>query len=133
MIKTISKEKTYIPKFDGNRDLPSNDQIAVTYKAATIELKNKIVSRPVAVGDFDETGKSRGMKIEFKVDDEAYLRNMIVGISGAGYREGEDGEEKRIRSAADLLKAPICFEPLITELVELFREELTVTAADEKN
>jgi len=132
MIKTISKEKTYIPKFGGNRDLPSNEQISVTYKAATIELKNKIVSRPTAVGDFDETGKSRGMKIEFKVDDEAYLRNMIVSISGAGYKEGE-GEVKHIRSAADLLKAPICFEPLVTELVELFREELTVTAVDEKN
>jgi len=132
MIKTISKEKTYIPKFDDNRNLPSNEQIAVRYKAATIELKNKIVSRPTAIGDFDDAGKSRGMKIEFKVDDEAYLRNMIVKISGAGYQE-EDGEVKHISSAADLLKAPICFEPLITELVELFREELTVTAVDEKN
>jgi len=132
MVKIISNEKAYIPKWDGNRGLPSNEQIVVTYKAATIELKNKIVSRPTAIGDFDEAGKSRGMKIEFKVDDEAYLRNMIVGISGAGYQEG-GGEVKHIRSAADLLQAPICFEPRITELVELCREELTVTAVDEKN
>jgi len=133
MIKTISKEKTYIPKFDGNRDLPSNEQIAVTYKAPTIELKNKIVSRPTAVGEFDDEGRSRGMKIEFKVDDEAYLRNMIISISGAHYREEGDDEVKNIRSAADLLKAPICFEPLITELVEHLRKELTAKAVDEKN
>jgi hypothetical protein len=133
MIKTISREKTYVPKFDGNRDLPSNEQITVTYKAATIELKNKIVSRPTAIGDFDEAGRSRGMKIEFKVDDEAYLRNMIVKISGAGYQEDGGSDVKYIRDAADLLKAPICFEPLITELVQLFREELTATALDEKN
>ena len=133
MIKTISREKTYIPKFDNNRELPSNDQIVVKYKAATIELKNKIISRPTAVGDFDETGHSRGMKIEFKVDDEAYLRNMIINISGAYYQEEDGKEVKHIRTAADLLKAPICYEPLITELVELFREELTVTAVDEKN
>ena len=132
MIKTISREKTYIPKFDGNRNLPSSEQIVVTYKSATIELKNRIVSKPSAIGDFDPTGKSLGMKIEFKVDDEAYLRNMIVSVSGAGYQE-DGGEVKHIRSAADLLKAPICFEPLITELVEVFREELTTSAVDEKN
>jgi hypothetical protein len=133
MIKTISREKTYIPEFDNNRELPSSEQITVTYKAATIELKNKIVSRPTAIGDFDETGRSRGMKIEFKVDDEAYLRNMIVGISGAGYQGDGDKEARYIKTAADLLKAPICFEPLITELVKLFREELNAGAVDEKN
>jgi len=132
MLKTISKEKTYIPKFDNNRDLPANEQIVVTYKAATIELKNKIVSRPTAIGDYDETGRSRGMKIEFKVDDEAYLRNMIVSISGAEYQY-EDGVTQRIRGAPDLLKAPLCFDPLITELVELFRAELTAEAVNEKN
>jgi hypothetical protein len=73
------------------------------------------------------------MKVEFKVDDEAYLRNMIISISGAGYQEEDGKEVKHIKTAADLLKAPICYEPLITELVELFREELTVTAVDEKN
>ena len=133
MIKTISKEKTYIPKYDGNRELPSNEQIVVTYKAATIELKNRIVSKPTAIGDFDETGKSRGMKVEFKVDDESYLRNMIIKISGVGYQEEESNDIKYIRDAAELLKAPICFEPLITELVELFREELVTSVVDEKN
>jgi len=133
MIKTISKEKTYVPKFDKNRDLPANEQITVTYKAATIELKNKIVSRPNAIGEFDEAGHSKGVKIELKVDDEAYLRNMIISISGAGYKEDESGEVKYIRNASDLLKAPICFEPLITELVGVFREELTAEAVNEKN
>jgi len=132
MIKTISKEKTFIPKFDKNRELPSSEQIVVKYRSATIDLKNRVVTKPTAVGDFDETGKSRGMKVEFKVDDESYLRNMIVSIAGAGYQE-DGGEVKYIRNAHDLLKAPICFEPLITELVELFREELTTQAVDEKN
>jgi len=132
MRKTISKEKTYIPKFSGNRDLPSSEQIQVTYKAATIELKNKIVSKPTAIGDFDEAGRSRGMKVELRVDDDDYLRNMIIRISGAEYDDG--GKDVRyIRDAADLLKAPLCFEPLVTELVELFREELNASAVDEKN
>lgn len=133
MIKTISRQKTYIPLFDGNRELPSSEQIVVTYKTGTIELKNKIISKPVAIGDFDETGKSRGMKIEVKTDDDAYLRNMIISISGAGYQEEDSDEVKYIKNAADLAKAPICFEPLIAELVELFREELSNTGVNEKN
>ncbi len=133
MIKTICKQKTYIPRFDGNRDLPSNEQIQVTYKTATIDLKNKIISKPTAVGNFDEFGKSQGMKIEIKTDDDAYLRNMIISISGAGYQEEDSEEVKYIKNASDLAKAPICFEPLITELVELFREELSNTGVNEKN
>jgi hypothetical protein len=133
MIKTISREKTYIPKFDKNRESPSNEQIVVTYKAATIELKNRTVQRPVAVSNFDEAGKSQGMKIEVKMDDDAYVKNMLVGISGLGYQyEGSD-EVKYIKNAQDLLKAPLCYEPLLTELVELFREELSAAALDEKN
>lgn len=122
MIKTISREKTYIPKFDKNRESPSNEQIVVTYKAATIELKNKTVMQPVAVSNYDENGKSQGMKIEVKMNDDTYIKNMLVGISGLGYQyEGSD-EVKYIKSAQDLLKAPLCYEPLLTELVELFRE-----------
>jgi hypothetical protein len=133
MINTISKEKTYVPKYNGNRELPASEQISVTYKAATIELKNKIVAKPVAIGDFDESGRSRGMKVELKVDDDAYLRNMLIKISGAGYQEEGGKDVTYIRDAADLLKAPICFETLLTELVELFKEELKTAAVDEKN
>jgi hypothetical protein len=133
MIHIISREKTYIPKYNKNRDLPSNEQVVVTYKAATLELKNKIVSRPLAIGDFDDRGKPLGMKVEFKVDDEAYLKNMIVRISGLGYQEEGDKEAKYIRDAHELLKAPICCEPLVQELVELFREELNTAVIDEKN
>ncbi|MDR0503497.1 MAG: hypothetical protein LBH16_09285 [Treponema sp.] len=133
MINIISREKTYIPKFGGNRDLPSSEQIQVTYKAATIELKNKIVAKPVAIGDFDEAGRSRGMKVELKVDDDAYIRNMLIKISGAGFQEEGGKDVTYIRDSADLLKAPICYEPLLNELVDLFKEELNTVAIDEKN
>jgi len=130
--KTINKEKTYIPKFSGNKELPSSEQIVVTYRAPTIELKNKIVAKPVAIGDFDEAGRSRGMKVELKIDDDAYLKNMIIKISGAEYDDGGK-DVKYICDASDLLKAPLCFEPLVTELVGIFKEELNASAVDEKN
>jgi hypothetical protein len=132
MIHIVSKEKTYIPAFNKNRELPSNEQIVVAYKAPTMELKNRIVRQPVATADYDEQGKSRGMKIELKTDTSAYLRNMIIRVDGLGYQE-EGKEVKYIRTAEDLLKAPLCYEPLVNELTELFQEELKSQALDEKN
>lgn len=120
----ISKEKMYIPQFNGNQDLPSSEKIIVKYKAATIDLKNKTISKPVAVGEFDEAGNTKGMKVELKTNDDAYLKNMITEISGLTYQESEDSEVKHIKTASDLLKAPIFYEPLCQELIELCRNEL---------
>lgn len=132
-IKTITKEKTYIPKFDGNRNEPPENQCVVRYRAATIDLKNQIVSSPVAVGEFDSAGKSTGMKVEIKQNDEQTIRKMIISLSHLGYQEEESSDVVYIKTGADLLRAPIEYEPLIKELLEVLNKELKADGVDQKN
>jgi hypothetical protein len=132
-IKTISKIKTFIPKFDGNRDEAPENQCVVRYKAATIDLKSQIIATPVAVGEFDSAGKSTGMKVEIKQNDEIAIRKMIVDISHLGYQEEGSDDITYIKGGADLLKAPIEYEPLIKELLEVLNKELKSDGVDQKN
>jgi hypothetical protein len=132
-IRTISKEKTYIPKFDGNRDEPPESQCVVRYKAPTIDLKNQIITTPVAIGEYDENGKSTGMKVEIKQNDETMIRKMTVSLTKLGYQEDGSEDITYIKTGADLLKAPIEYEPLIKELTELYNKELKAGGVDEKN
>lgn len=132
-IKTITKEKTYIPKFDGNRDEAPENQCVVRYRTATIDLKGQIVTSPVAIGEFDSAGKSTGMKVEIKQNDELTIRKMIVSLSHLGYQEEESGDIVYIKGGADLLKAPIEYEPLIKELLEVLNKELKADGVDQKN
>lgn len=132
-VLVISKEKTFIPRFNGNRDEPKETQCVVRYKNPTIDLKNQIITTPVAVGEYDEDGKSKGLKVEIKQNDEAMVRRMTINISNLGYQEEEGGDVTWIKTGADLLKAPVTYDPLIKELVELYSKELNATGVSEKN
>jgi len=132
-IKTITKEKTYIPKFDGNRSEPPENQCVVRYRTATMELKGQIVSSPVAIGEFDAAGKSTGMKVEIKQNDELTIRKMIVDITHLGYQEEGSNDITYISGGADLLKAPVYYEPLIKELLVVLNKELKADGVDQKN
>lgn len=128
---TISKEQSYIPEFNGNRKLPATDQIVVKYRTPTTAIKNRCKPRNEAKAISDTSGNITHMEITLDSDDVKVLNSMLIGISGCSYDDGE-GHETQIRSARDLIDAPVAFEPLLKEIVKEFnkalREEL-----DEKN
>ena len=121
MIVAVSKKLTFIPAFNKNKECPAADQIVVTIKNPTIQIKQRVTSTPETVARAD---------IRLKTDDIAVLREMLDGISNCGY-EDEDGKHS-ITNAKTLLEAPVEFSPLIDEIVTECNRILT-RVVDEKN
>ena len=128
---TISKEQDYIPEFRGNRKLPAVDQIVVRYKTPTTAIKNRCKPQSQAKAISDKSGNIQHMEISLETDDVQMLKEMLVSISGCSY-EDESGKETAIRSAKDLLDAPVAFEPLLKEIIKEFNSALSIEV-DEKN
>ena len=132
MVLTISKERTFIPEFNGNKNLPACDQIVVKYKAPTITIKSRCRSKPQSKAIADANGKIRNMEISVDRDEQQTLVELLNSIHGASYQD-DKGNIVNITSARDLINAPIEFEPLMREIVEHFDSELDKAEIDEKN
>lgn len=132
MVLTISKERTFIPEFNGNKDLPACDQIVVKYKAPTITIKSRCRSRPQSKAIADSNGKIKNMEISVDRDEQQTLVEMLSSIHGASYQD-DKGNVVHITNARDLINAPIEFEPLMREIVAKFDNELDKAEIDEKN
>ena len=132
MVLIISKERTFIPEFNGNKNLPTCDQIVVKYKAPTITIKSRCRSKPQSKAIADANGKIRNMEISVDRDEQQTLVELLNSIHGASYQD-DKGNIVNITSARDLINAPIEFEPLMREIVEHFDSELDKAEIDEKN
>lgn len=129
---SISKTKSFIPEFNGNKELSAADQVVVTIKNPTIAIKDKVTSRPETIARADANGRVEGIDISLKTDDVAVLRAMVEKITNLSY---EDDEEKEIKivSVADLLAAPVQFGPLMNEILAECNKALRDSEIDEKN
>ena len=128
----ISKEGTFVPAFNGNKELPSTDQITVRFRTPTVAIKNRCRKKPQAKGISDSKGIIERMEIVIEKDDITTLNEMLVSISGCSYGS-RDGKDQKIVSAQDLINAPIEFEPLLKEIVAEFDSILDHSGLDEKN
>lgn len=128
----ISKEVRFVPDFNGNKDLPDTDQIVVTLKNPTIQIKNRCRSNPETIARADTTGKVQNIDITIKSDDVTILNEMLVSIRNASY-ETEKGDEVKVVNARDLSAAPIQFEPLRQEIITECNRLLDHSQVDEKN
>ncbi len=129
---TISKTRTFIPEFNGNKDCSPTEQIVVTIKNPTIAIKDKVSSKPETVARADANGRVEGIDISLKTDDVAVLRNMVEKITNCSYEE-ENGKEIQIVSVQDLLAAPIQFAPLMNEILAECNKALNESEINEKN
>jgi hypothetical protein len=128
----ISKEGVFIPEFNGNKNLPSTDQITVRYKTPTVTIKNRCRKKPHAKGIASTDGNIERMEITLEKDETTTVKEMLVSISGCSYSE-KGGKAVPIVSAQDLFNAPINFEPLLKEIVAEFDNILNNSVIDEKN
>ena len=128
---TLSKEAVFIPDFNGNKELPAADQITVRYRIPTLVIKNRCRKKPVATGITNKTGGIDHMEIVIERDDLQTLNEMLVSISGCSYKS--EGKDYKITNAADLINAPVFFEPLYKEIIAEFDEAMDKTEIDEKN
>ena len=128
---TISKEGTFIPEFNKNKELASTDQITVRYRTPTLAMKNRCRSKPQAKGITGANGKMEKMEIVIDKDEHATLKEMLISISNCSY--GDSSTDNKILSAQNLIDAPVEFEPLLKEIVKEFDRILDEAIIDEKN
>lgn len=130
MVIQVSKTKNYIPEFNGNKDLPSNEQIVVVLKNPTVAMREKLIPRPQMKGR-STNGMSDGIEFEFQSPNKKQvLQEMVNTISGCACEE--NGVEKNICNVNDLLNAPAEFNGLVDELFDVCQKELQKTVP-EKN
>jgi hypothetical protein len=127
----IDKEGVFTPEFNGNKKLPSTDQITVRYRTPTLAVKNRCRKRPQAKGIASANGSIEKMEIVIEKDDLSTLNEMLISISGCSY--GSAGNEHKIAAAQDLINAPVAFEPLLKEITAEFDRILDSAEINEKN
>ena len=104
MVIQVSKTKTYIPEFNGNNALSQNEQIVVTYKNPTVQMRERLIPRPQSKGQASANGSVDTFEIVLADPNKAQiLKEMIQSISNCAYEE--DGNEKSINNAVELLNA----------------------------
>jgi hypothetical protein len=124
------KKHQFIPAFNGNRNLPSGEQIVVDHRPPTQELKRKLLRydmKYVADKKGDYKVESVGMP-----DEKEVLEGMVLGFTGLviNYDEGED---LHIKTMKDLYAGPPELSPLIKEIYEYFVEILRGKEETAKN
>lgn len=126
----FESKKTYIPKFNGNREAAEGEKITVVYQNPTTRMKSRLLPKPKLKFNYDAKGEVEGGETVIDADRSQIINGMLIRIDNLGYTL--DGEKKVINNAKALWDAPAAFELLIEELHEKFREELEA-GADEKN
>jgi hypothetical protein len=126
----VESKRTFIPFFNGNRDLPEGEQIVVTYKVPDLALKSRLKPKPKMKFNFANDGRTTGGETEVSIDQMAVVAGMLISIKGAFY-ENDKGEQK-ITNATELRACPLEYEPLVEELYNEFTKELD-RVVDEKN
>ena len=126
----ITDKKSFVPNFNGNRDLPDAEQVVVTYRIPDIALKNRLKPRPKFKFMYDKDGNTSGGETEVSTDKMTVVVGMLISIKNLSY-ENSKGVHK-ITNATELAQAPLEYEPLINEMSEEFSKELDRTI-DEKN
>jgi len=126
----LETTRTFVPFFRGNRELPEIDQVVVEYKVPDSTLKRRLKPKPTLKFNYDAQGNVMGGQTEVSSDPFSIVQGMLVKITHLSFedKKGEHG----ITNAAELLRAPLQFEPLIEELAEEFSKELD-RVVDEKN
>lgn len=130
MLTLSSTTKTYVPRWNGNRELPESEQVTVTYRVPDLQLKNRLKPKPKLRFQYDPAGNTTGGETELSTDHWLVVNGLLVSIGNLAYKT-EKGETE-VKNSTDLTKAPVEYEGLVDELYEIFSKELDRTV-DEKN
>lgn len=117
----VARKNQFVPKFNGNKKLPTGEQVVVSYRNPSLELRRKLLRYDMKwisnkKGDYNV--ESVGMP-----DEKEVLEGMVTGFTGLTYPD-ENDESVHIKTVKDLYAAPPEFQPLAKELYDFFSEEL---------
>ena len=110
-IRTVRKPKVFIPEFNGNKDLPENEQIKVNIKSFPTATES---------GSYKNFRQTLDGAIELAYSNDAtMLVRHIGGISNIEPIENSEGEIEKINNGSSLAKTKVLeLNPLISEIRE---------------
>jgi hypothetical protein len=130
-MRTLAADtKTYIPFFNGNRDLPEHEQFDVTYRVPDLQLCLILKPKPKIKFNYDRDGNTIGGETEISIDKMGVIRGLLVSIRNLSWENSKGVHE--VTKAPDILTGPVGYEALIDELHDEFSKELD-RKIDEKN
>ena len=106
-----SLEDTFVPRFNGNQDLPADEQVRVTVNRPTAAQREGLKGYQI------EAGTS---KIQVTFSTEKILRNHVTEI--ANLEDEYNGKVQVIRTGDDLAKSK---NPRLQALVDEIKAEVT--------
>jgi len=116
-------DEKYVPKWNGNRDLPEGEQIAVEIRWPTIAQRE-------ALKGYKINPKDEDVRVVFETDK--ILRNHVGKIDGLEIEL--NGKPVRVTSGADLATTSVLpLSGLIDELKALITSEDGLEGDEEKN
>lgn len=108
----VSREETYIPKWNGNDKLKADEQIRVTYKLMTPEQEEQWSTLYFRRDDDD-------FRMDVETHANAIWKECVVKVEGLLDENG-----KMLSKAAEVLKVPGIYG-LVTEVVAQIKRGIT--------
>lgn len=131
MVVTLSKTITFIPDFNGNAELPADEQIIVTLKNLSVAEKERIRNKIRPKVHYDKDGSVQGMDMELGADKDALLSGMVQRIDNLTV-EDSAGKSTPITNIAQLRSAPMELHGLLDEIYQKCSSIMNETF-DQKN
>lgn len=131
MIIQIATKRTYIPKWNKNRELPEDEQIVAEYTMPGLKDKARLIRKPAVKFQYDPQGNVTGGEAEVGFERRPILEAMLTKLVNCGWKDA-DGNTKTLAKFKDFDEAPTEFDSLADELADHFRSELE-KKPDEKN
>lgn len=123
MVITVSKIKTFVPEFNGNKEQNKEDQISVTIKNPTVAMRDRLIPRPQTKGHASSNGVTDGIDVIIvEPDKKRILTEMVTSIENCAYNDG--GVDRAINNVNELLNAPAEFNGLLDEIFDFCQKEL---------
>lgn len=117
----LSRTDTYIPKWNGNRNLPEAEQVKVDYRYMTCEEEEKwSVIRPVFTD-----GETKEVKVDYATHANDIFAACVLKVDGLCDTDG-----KPVAKPQEVLKVPGIYG-LVTEVVAEIKRG--ITEQDSKN
>jgi len=95
----ISKKGTFIPEWNGNKDLPEEEQIKVHFRYLNVQERKRYTTQH----PWEVDGQGN-FSFKLEHDDKAIFQAMTETIENLSI-EDENGNTKEVKTADDLLNA----------------------------
>ena len=126
---TIAKELPFVPTWNGNKNLPKDEQIEVIYRDLSVVERNAIVGYKERDGQEEIPYTKR--KFDADIDFDTLLLKSVLELKRCSWKKGNEVHE--IKTGKDLCDAPGQFGDLFSEITGMLTKRLNHAGKNAKN